>query len=370
VEGTPPTPRNAFEHSHAESGHGGDAATVMTVDPVRQTATVYGGRDEAAAGVPWLGMVGPDGEGWFGSPSPGWRAITGKRMGTDAIEGFAPGPTLFKSGTPERDDYADEVNTHLSLTGTPRIYHPGGDPGKNFRSHRPGDVLSGDMGFRSAEGAMVYAGRGGVAGIKVSDLCQLVLNQVDDLVRLVSRNLDVFSDWGEIQHVNEGGKTRMVIRGNAKASNTYAGTFDFEASIGDGDSFIDVKLSGPNGAVYTMKTDQKGNQHIMLKADKVEQVMGHHALAVTKDQRTIIGGRQEVDVDVDYLLNCPHVHLGGQGGQPAPMGNDLVAYLKALVFWMNNQLMVMSPAGPTTPGCIFPAPAVPDLLSKTVDYVK
>lgn len=370
MEGTPPTPRNPYEHTEAESGHGGSLGTVMTVDPVRQTLTMQGGRDDTSKGIPWAGGVGPDGEGWFGTPSPGWKGAVGKRLGTDAVEMFGPGPTLFKQGSPEKDDYADEVSTFLSLTGTPKVYHKGPSDGKNFRSHRPTDLIAGDQGFRSAEGAMVYAGRGGIAGMKVSDLCQIVLNQVDDLVRIVSRNMEVFSDWGDVQTVNEGGKTKLIIRGNASAANTHEGRYDFEATIGEGGSFVNVQLRGENGESYTMKADQAGNLHIMQKADKVEQVMGHHALAITKDQKTIIGGDQEVDVDGEYTLKCPHVHLGDKGGQKAPMGQDLVEYLKSVVFWANNQLMVMTKTGPSDPGAIFPCPEVPDLLSNTVDYVK
>lgn len=371
MQGTPPTPRNASEHTEAESGHGGDLGTVMTVDPVRRTASLLGGRDDDKRNLPWWGPVGPDGDGWFGTPAPGWKAVVGRRMGTDAIEGYAAGPTLFKGDSPEKDDYADEVSTYLSLTGTLKVYRAFEGTDKNFRSHFPGDLLAGDQGFRTAEGAMVYAGRGGIAGIKVTDLCQILLSQVDDLVRLVSRNFEVMSDWGEIQTVNEGGKTRLVMKGNATAKETYAGTYSFTASIGDGDAFIDIALTGAGGQVWSMRVDPKGNQHLVAAGDKIEQVQGHHALAVTKDQKTIIGGTQEVEVDGGYTLKSPHVHLGDAGGQPAPLGNALTAYLKSLVSFLNNEmtLAVISPGMPTKPGAVYPCPDVPDFLSAVVDYV-
>jgi len=370
-EKPPVNPYEAFK-----SDQGGSYETVLGVDPVRQVADVMSSGDSIQPGLPLQGMVGPDGEGDFSTPIPGWRAQKSKAMGVPSIQSFMPGPTLFKGGvSAERDDYADEVNTFLNLTGTAKAYRAldhGGGP--NFRSHRPSDLIAGDMGFRTPEGSTIFAGRGGVAGIKVSDLCQLLFSQADDLARMVSRNFDLFSDWGEMRFVNEGGATRLHVKGNAKGTKTWAGVHDVEIIIGKDpvtDDFITLKLLDKESKepVYTVGIDQNGDQHIYLRRDQVSQIMGNKGEGIVGNVRTVVGGDETRDVDGTFVQNCNKNYMGGvTTSEMAPMGEQLYAYLKSVEFFMNTQLTVNAQpfGGPTIPGCgmIFPFPPVPDFLSR------
>ena len=391
MSGRPNPPGNltaSIEQNRAESNYG----TVLSVDPIRQVSTVIDARDGIHEEIPFMEGAGPDGEGFFSLPMPGWRAVVSSELGVTAIRHLVPGPTYFKDEfAPELDEYINEINTWLAITGTPSLYRTHEGQRNNYRSHRPTDLLPGDIGFRTAEGASVFALRGGVAGMKVSDLCQILLNQVDDIAKIVTRNLDVFSDWGSIQLVNENGKTGLVVKGNAKAENTYDGKHDFQLSIGTGDSFIELALldKASEEPVYTVKVDQKGNQHIFLKKDQMTEITGSVGIGITKDLKHIVGKDASYEIDGDHEMKVgktsvetigtkktivsPKVHLGDEGGQKAPMGEDLVDYLKTLVDFINKDMMIQTPAGTSLPGAILggkPAPAVPDLLSGTVDYIK
>lgn len=383
MAGSPKTPQHLLEASQREAS-APVLGTVQTVDPLAHSATMLGGKDDRHEHVPILGMVGPDGEGHFDTPMPGWRGTLTDELGFTAFHHGMPSHAFSRGDLPpENDEYDDVLNTWLTLTGTPTVYRSIAHKSRNYRSHRPADLIAGDLGFRTAEGSSVFALRGGVAGMKASDLCQFILSQVDDLARLVTRNFDLFSDWGTIQLVNENGKTALKVRGNAKAENTYADKFDFELSLGSGENFMSLTLldKASEAAVYTVVVDQKGNQHVYLKKDLVVEIEGNQAVGITKNQKLIVGGKQDVEVDESSIetigtkktIKSPKVHLGAEGGEKAPMGQELKTWLEDLVLWIDTKMLLQSPSGPCMTVKVSagpPPPAVPDFLSSVVDYIK
>jgi hypothetical protein len=362
--------------------------TILTVDPVRHTATVLDTNNRVQT-VPILRESGPDGEGDFGTPMPGWKGILTNALGFDALHHCFPPPRYFSEGrAPETDDYARTINTWLSLTNslTPysKVQHAAGE---NRRAHRPYDLLAGDWGVRTSEGASVYALRGGVAGMKVGDLCQLMLNQVDDLTRLVSRNVDVFTDWGHIQIINDEGKTRLKLRANARAGDTYSDRFAYELTIGDtgGPDFLRAELRETDGVSPAMivRIDRKGNRFASLAGDEVVQVDGHQGLSVARNQKVIIGGNQDKEVDgtalehvgIKKTIHTPSLNLGAENNtnEPAVLGAKLTRYLQRVVQFINYELVLIHPfTGPTLPGAanfglgLVNLDDVPDFLSDNV----
>ena len=368
-----PIPSNPYET--VEANQGGDYATVLVVDPLRQVVSPLDSSDSLSDAHPMHGAVGADGEGDFSTPIPGWRALRSRAMGIPSVSAYIPGATMFKGEAAERDDYGDEINTFLTLTGLPRTWRTLELEGMNFRSHRPSDLIAGDMGFRTPEGATVYAGRGGIAGVKVSDLAQILFSQVDDLARIVSRNFDLFSDWGEMRMVNEGGKARLHIKGNAKGANTWAGRHDVEIVIGASPSspdFITMQLLDKKSQkiVYRLGIDQSGNQHTFLAQDQITEILGDRGEMVAGGVREFVGKDVTIDVEGEHTTNCDHVHVGGRGGEKAPMGEMLYAYLLQIKMYMDSMYMLQTSMGPTMPGggLFVPFPDVPDFLSKVVDY--
>lgn len=367
MSGAPNLPSNQTDHILQQSA-GGQYATVLMVDPVRQVATVQESNQSIHEEIPLNQIVGVDGEGHFGTPVPGMRCLLTSKAGFQAIESIIPLPTYFQGNRAEHDEYSDEVNTFLSLTGTPKLYARLQGNLRNFRSHRPSDLIAGDMGFRTAEGAAVYAGRGGIAGIKASDLAQVIVNQADDLTRVIGRNMEMLSDFGELTFSNVGGKTQMRLRGNATAADTYAGKYTFELVVGSGGTgFIDLKLLKKDGSVaFSFLQDQAGNQSLYTGGDQLTEIGGNHGVGIAGNERRVVGGSQEIDVDGTHVLRGSHINFGDTGGERAPMGEELVAYLESFVLWAEHQATYIS----GKPGSIMPAPAVPDFLSNVVKYVK
>jgi hypothetical protein len=363
--------------------------TILTVDPVRMTASVLSSDGQVLPDVLIISEAGPDGGGDISTPEPGWKGKLTHELGMEAIEHCFPPASYFAEGRPpEHDDYDKALNTWLSLTGSPTPYRVVEHKVKNFRSHRPYDLIAGDRGFRSSDGASVFALRGGVAGIKVDDLCQLLMMQVDHLTRLVSRQFQMFTDWGHIEILNDEGKTKLHMRCNMHGPNTYDDKFAFDLVLGKSDSegspFLSWTLHAKDceTPVATFQLDQNGVQHRWLKGDELTEINGNQGVGITKNQKLIVGGSQEIDVDgssvetigVKKTINSPHVHLGGEGGQPAVMGTDAVNLLKKLIQYINTELVLVSPMGPTFPPGAAAAghPFVDglDILSHVVDLTK
>lgn len=379
MRGTPRTPRTGFEASHLDAGKGSNLGTVLPVDPLRHVATISDGKEGVHEEAAIAAGVGPDGGGWFGTPMPGWNALVSRESGTSAIAGMMPTPSLFNEG-PDLDHYTGEINTFLALTGTPKIYRKIEGTQRNFRSHRPTDLIAGDQGFRTPEGAVVAALRGGVALVKASDLAQVIVNQVDDLLRLIGRNTELFTDWGNVQFVNEDGKVKLIVRGNADGTLTHEDTFAYELSVGTGDSFWDMKLykEGEEGKAgseaHKLALDRKGHSHKFQIADEEVWVGGNAVKTIIKDELRVVKGSQEIETDVEHTLKCPSIHFGDRGGEMAPMGRQLYKYMWDLWKYMATEMRMLTPSGPTImPGTMAAGslpPQPPDFLSRVVDYTQ
>lgn len=370
------SPSKTAYDDHKKASVARPYAKVLTVDPVRHTATVLTADNRVLRDVLIIKDAGNDGGGDFSTPEPGWNAIITEKLGMDAIEYCFPAASYFSDDRPpEYDDYAKVLNTFLSLTGALEPYRHIEGGNKNFRAHRPYDLIAGDRGFRTSEGASIFALRGGVAGIRVDDLCQILLNQVDHLTRIVSRNFDLMTDGGLVQSENVKGATTLRIKANSAAKNTYEDVFEYELGLGANPSgaFVDMQLKSKTAGdiVASHLLDQKGTRIDYLKGDDLIEVNGHQGIGIAGAQKVIVGGTQDIEVDGRHRLKCADVNLGDVGGERAPMGEELVAHLRALQFFLDTQMMVMTPIGPSTPGAfMFPSPQVPDILSDVVKYIK
>ena len=370
---------------------------LLTVDPLAHVASVANADGGRPSDVPILQGVGPDGDGDFSTPTPGWTAELSDRLGMDAIDNFIP----------MGSQASDEIDTWLALTGSNQIYRLVEGRGGNYRSNRPSDLLAGDRGQRSKEGAAFFALRGGVAGVKVSDLCQLILNQVDDMARLLGRNMEILTDWGSIRMLNQYGSTKLIVRGAGSASKTYKGKYDFELSVGGldtpNDPFFQFRLinkagrgeKGGGAEVFSLIMDQSGNQSAFLRGDQTTFIGGHQGVAVTGDFKLLVGrdadyevdGSQRTKIEKSHELqakdstenleakhiNAKKVTLGSAQGQKAPMGEDLLGWAKQLVSFLNDKMIVMTPTGPSANGARYVgilAPEPPDFLSDTLSYPK
>lgn len=326
--------------------------------------------------IPWVDFVGPEGDGFFGSPVPGQTVGLSNDMGQPYITFGYPPAAHAASDHPENDAYSNQVNGFLSMTGTNLVFHRGRVGRANHRNQRPFDLLSGDRGFSAPGGARVWVGRGGIAGMSVSELCQLILNQVDDSARLLARNFELMTDFGILKIDNTDGKTSLKLVAAKTAEQAWKGEYELVLTMGDGKAYIDVMLLKDGERVFTFKLDQKGNQHSFHAGDVIEQTKGHHGTAVGGHHKLSVGKSSNETVQEEKTIDVPKLHLGqaGDSNEPAVMGQELTSYLKELLDYLNNRMVLMVPGmGPTLPGALkgsSPAPTVPDFLSKVVDLTK
>lgn len=344
----------------------GDYGTVLDVDALRYTARVQTNTGGVLPDVPYSGDA-------LNHPLPGQTVGLGYSMGSPYIVDEYPNPAHYRQDRPEADPYSQQVNTWLSLTGTNLVFQNGRLGQRNYRGSRPHDMLSGDRGFVTVDGTMVYAGRGGIAGIKVNDLLQIVLNAVDDHMRLVSRNFELMTDFGVLSVSNTEGKTSLKLRAAATAEQTWQGDYELLLSVGAGKAYVDVTLLKDKTKVFTYKLGANGALHTFYADDVINQVKGNHGEAVGQHRKVSVGKTDTETIQDEKTIDVPKLHLGDKSGdnQPAVMGTELTDYLKSIVDYLNTQATFTVPGfGTTLAGTVTKAPRVPDFLSKVVDLTK
>lgn len=158
-------------------------------------------------------------------------------------------------------DGLPEINKDISLTQTADAsYTPGfintvqkeADVEKRkflegARVNRPHDALPGDKFWKTREGAFWGVLRGGVLLGKVHEFCQFMLNRVDALFRLVTRNLQVFTDWGRIDILNDKGDTNLAVRVGELYSNNKNENYTVCLDVGKIGDLIHLKVTTPGG---------------------------------------------------------------------------------------------------------------------------
>lgn len=84
----------------------------------------------------------------------------------------------------------------------------------SYRGGNPPDLLPGDFAKYTPEGGFLSLLRGPVAKIGANPLAQMMFNNIDDLGRIVARNFDIFTDFGEVRFSNDEGETNFELYGS------------------------------------------------------------------------------------------------------------------------------------------------------------
>lgn len=376
MQGGPKTPTSVHQIITGPNLSTENLGLVVSVDSLRMTATILLGRENVLEDIPFDSPVGPDGDGIFAIPCPGWHAIVSRDSGFPSISRFVPMPHSTAM-TLDQEDGADEwskaVSSWLSVTGSQKIYRTTKGKGRSYRAQRPHDLLPGDMGMRTREGSMVAALRGGVAVMKATDLSQVIVNAVDDTTRVIGRNLDLYSEWGTASFSSKNGRTVFRLEGGNLIDAQRKDVSGFSLVVGESsDAYVDMKVFDTTGGntVYMHRINRAGDSTTIQKKNRMDKVDGRYMIGATKGMRIIVGADMEIDADKKMVIRTPKLHLGGtEKAEPAVMGGKLVSYLKKIVNHINSQLAVMTPAGMSTPGAMIPMPDVDAILSNTVFLV-
>lgn len=159
---------------------------VTEVDPIRLFCKVKTTKAQNLVEVAWMMPSGGSSRGGtLFIPTIGDRVIVNTSLGYPIIMGYLPKISVGEIFSTEVDTGQPEVDTG--------DFSPLSN-GLTVFGEKTGDAVAGDQIITSEGGAVVGALRGGTVLLKSSRLAQIIITKWDELVRIVARNYEVFSD--------------------------------------------------------------------------------------------------------------------------------------------------------------------------------
>lgn len=179
-------------------------AEVMSVDVLRGFCEVKTLRGQKLSGVKWLYKSGGSSRaGDYDTPTVGDQVVISYSLSYPLIFGYLPRVRENNPGTINIDTglAAGDTGNLSSSQGSEIRFGPG----------KPEDLVAGDRVILSEGGGLIAVLRMGTVMLRASRLAQIVISKFDDLVRIVGRNLEIFSDvYVDVAHNLKGRIYRFV----------------------------------------------------------------------------------------------------------------------------------------------------------------
>jgi hypothetical protein len=200
-------------------------ATVTNVDPIRFVCSVKTVRGQFLNEVPWLLPTGGTGKtGMHFAPSIGDQVVVSTALTYPIIMGALP-----RLGTPSSSltsvsgqgttlDAGNNTNMKNGYVGNP---------------NKPADFTPGDMVWTTEGGGIFALLANGSAMLKASALAQIFMSKYDDLVRVVARNWERFSDVGQQTVANVKGRMYEFMGWDRSLDRSKVGIYELQDVIGD-----------------------------------------------------------------------------------------------------------------------------------------
>lgn len=164
-----------------------DEGTVTEVDVIRRLCKVKTLSGQNLSGIHWLQSKGGSTRGDDSyTPELGDRAVITSGLGYPIIIGYLPKLQTLDTSFPVNIDY----NQDLVDTGS---FSPASDS-ISFAQNTPKDRALGDRIFTSSGGGILGILRGGSILMRSSRLAEIFISKWDDVVRIVSRNFEHYTD--------------------------------------------------------------------------------------------------------------------------------------------------------------------------------
>ena len=180
----------------------------------------------------------------------------------------------------------------------------------NFNSNNPIDLLPTDTVQRNADGAELSLLRGGLARLRATNMAQLIFGRFKDWGRLIARNLEVFTDFGEVTLLHKKkGRVGLTILGGAvydKETAPKKEKWTFRAFLGDHKEeekhrmFIQTNNEEQENKV-TIASDTDGDLKIFAKRD-VEITVERHINTNSKEL-TNIKAKKDINIKSKETIN-------------------------------------------------------------------
>lgn len=361
-------------------------ASVMAVDPLRRIALIVT-QDGKNEWLPFAGTgSGMQGEGDFSlAPSgKGWRAIVENRQGgLGVITAFVDPGSFYadeeqlSASTESGGKTIDPYDSITASTNTYRAFTVDQDNiKKNFRNNKFFDTISGDHGYRGIDGNMHGVLRGGINISAVSRLNQIIQFLEDDLLCLVNRNYEHFTDWGVISIKNDKGKTTLSVKANSGDNSdfdTRKETYEFEMELGHANNVKEdslfftliYKTKGGNEKLQ-ITIDRKGEVIILAPTNIMVDVAENYGNSVGKKYTVKAGKEIDLTVGQQRLIIDPRGILAGTANEKTVVQSPHLDKYNAMNGDCFKAFIPLIAFG-ADPGAVFDIPMQRDETNKTED---
>jgi len=181
-----------------------DEGIVVQVDSSTKNCKVKTLRGKRLDQVQWTESSGGSGRGGIRTcPQMGDRVVVMYGLGFPLIFGFLAKPQSTENSFPINIDTGQTLVDTGSYSAMSTLVK--GD------SNKPSDILNGDHIISSEGSAVLGLLRAGTAFIRSSPLCQIVLSKLDDVVKIVSRNFEHYTDVSSDIVKNLGGRIYRYV---------------------------------------------------------------------------------------------------------------------------------------------------------------
>lgn len=201
---------------------------VTSVDAIRKACQVKTAFGQNLTGVIWLNHC---------SPRFGDRVLMNTSTTNAIIIGVLP-----KIGTDT--DFAVNIDSDGSQVISDTGNYAGLGNGVLNDPDKPGDIIAGDQIISNDAGGLYGLLRGGGFIAKASRLAQIFLSKYDDLVRIVGRNYELFTDMCIDVVANVRGRAYRFIGYSNSLANARNDIYEYQEYYGD--TVLGEQLRGNN----------------------------------------------------------------------------------------------------------------------------
>lgn len=338
-----------------------ERATVINVYPDTYSVDVYTEKGRLLSGLPWpTNNYDPvSGAGEIAPPKRGMILTVHYGLGEPTLSFTRPSPQAG-SQVP-----AATVTSAPNIGGDDGVYSQQGHT--DFRGLRPNDVIPGDWIKLGAAGNLVAVLEGGLTILKASEVAQIIASRVNDSLRLIGRNMDILTDFGEFRFTNSNGNCSMQMRAGSKQTTETSPlkeNFTIRADLGDAGQLVNFRvtdpdghiLSGiemtPNGSVNRTATGDvtdvvNGNVTNRFGKDKNETIVGNESRTIGGDSLDALAGNKTIQAAADITLQSGNdadilsnrdISIGASRNMDVSVSGDMTATpgTNALSFTVTN----------------------------------
>lgn len=218
----------------------------------------------------------------------------------------------YQLGVPALTPFPTEIRAAEGLTVPAQVTHLpnyGGQDGLhvgtlNTANIGPTDMQPGDWARVGPKGNLIALLDGGATILKASELAQIIAERGSDLLRLLGRNLEIMTGFGEVSFKNNGDATSMSLRGGAnhtEQSSPALDNYTIHADLGDQGKLVDFRITDPRG--NTLARVHYGPGGAVTKStvtDSTELIGGQQSIEVVEDRDLTVLGNEIRDVKGDF----------------------------------------------------------------------